>query len=218
MWIWLATVVAFFSLPESKPIGYVMPAVFPLAFLIAEPVLAAWRSDRRGARRLAVASLAAAVAICVGAVAWLALRYDRDNTALAQTLLHLRAPNDPVVFVDEYFFDVPLHARLKEPVPVIADWRDPKIGARDNWRRELAEAAPFAPARGAALLVDAAQGYALRCGTAPLWAVVKRDDEARVAAQAEATRVFASRHAALWRLAPQSCANAASASMRAPGP
>ena len=79
-----------------------------------------------------------------------------------------RAPGDPVVFVDEYFFDVPLHARLRDPVPVIADWHDPDIVERDNWRRELAEAAPFAPERAAALLVDARQGFraALRQGAA----------------------------------------------------
>ncbi|HEV7578096.1 MAG TPA: glycosyltransferase family 39 protein [Caldimonas sp.] len=218
MWTWLVTVVVFFSLPESKPIGYVMPAIFPLAYLIAEPVLAAWRSERRGWRRLAIASLAGAVAIGVGAVAWLATRYDRDNTALAHALLRLRAPGDPVVFVDEYFFDVPLHARLTDPVAVIADWHDPKIAERDNWRRELAEAAPFAPARSAALLVDAAHGYALRCGTAPLWAVVKLDDEARVAAQADATRVFAANRAALWRLAPQRCAAPAPSPSPTPAP
>ncbi|MEO8311888.1 MAG: glycosyltransferase family 39 protein [Caldimonas sp.] len=209
MWTWLASVVVFFSLPESKPIGYVMPAIFPLAFLVAEPVLSAWRHERRLPRGLVVATFAGAVAICIGATAWLALRYDRDNTALGRTLDQLRAPGDPVVFVGEYFFDVPLHARLTEPVAVIADWNDPKIAERDNWRRELAEASAFAPERGAALLVDAAHGYALRCGKAPLWAVVKLDDEARVAAQPEARRVLVSHHAALWRLAPQPCVSSA---------
>ena len=206
MWTWLLVVVAFFSLPESKPVGYAMPALFPLAFLVAEPALAAWQGGRRGLRRLVVTSLVVAVSICLGAVAWMATRYHRDNTALARTLLGLRAPGDPVVFVDEYFFDIPLHARLAAPVPVIADWSDPMIAARDNWRRELAEAAPFAPARGAAVLVDAARGYAQRCGKAPLWVVVKQKDEARVATQPESTRVLASNGAVLWRLAPQPCA------------
>lgn len=211
MWTWLVVVIVFFSLPQSKPVGYAMPVLFPLAFLIAEPVLKAWRSGRAGPRRLAVASLAGAVAVCIGAVLWAATRYDRDNTALARTLLAMRAPGDPVVFVDEYFFDIPLHARLAEPVPVISDWHDPTIAERDNWRRELAEAAPFAPARAAAVLVDARRGYALRCGNAPLWAVVKLQDEARVAAQPQATRIVAQNRAALWRLAPQPCAGGAAA-------
>ncbi len=137
---------------------------------------------------------------------WAATRYDRDHTPLARALVAARAPGDPVVFVDEYFFDVPVLAHLDKPVPVIADWLDPKIEQRDNWRRELAEAARFAPDAAARLLVDPTHGFALRCGTSPLWVVVKNQDEPLVAAQRDAVRVVASRHAALWRLAPQNCA------------
>ena len=218
MWTWLASVIIFFSLPESKPVGYAMPVLFPLACLIAEPVLAAWRSGRQGPRRLVVASAASAVAVCLVAVAWAVTHNGRDNTALARALAGLRAPGDPVVFVDEYFFDIPLHARLEQPVPVIADWSQRKVAERDNWRRELAEAAPFAPARAAALLVDARRGFALRCGTAPLWAVVKLKDDALVAAQPDATRVLASPHVALWRLAPRQCGRADAALQRAVSP
>jgi hypothetical protein len=205
MWIWLGVVIVFFSLPRSKPIGYSMPVLFPLAFLVAEPALAAWRQAGIGWRRAVVASMAGAVALCLGAVGWGALRYDRDNTALARTLARVRVPGEPIVFFDEYFFDLPLHARLDAPVPVIADWSDPRIAKHDNWARELAEAAPFAPVRGAGLLVDAKRGFALRCGKAPLWVVVKVTDEAKVADQPEAKRVAASKRASIWRLAPQAC-------------
>jgi len=209
MWVWLATLMVFFSLPESKPVGYAMPMLFPLAYLIAEPALAAWRSGRAGARRLAEASAVGAVALCLAAVFWAGTHYDRDNTAVARALHDLRAPGDPVVFVDEYFFDIPLHARLPDPVPVIADWSEERVAVRDNWRRELAEAAPFAPKLGARLLVDATHGFALRCGKAPLWAVAKPDDDALMAAQGDATRVFAANRAVLWRLAPRPCGPAA---------
>jgi 4-amino-4-deoxy-L-arabinose transferase-like glycosyltransferase len=210
MWIWLATVIVFFSLPQSKPAGYVMPALFPAGFLIAEPALAAWRGSNPAWRRLARSTLAVSVAICLAAVAWAGFSYDRDQTLLARTLLASRAPGDPVAFFDEYFFDVPLLAHLREPVAVIGDWKDPNIGNRDNWRRELAEAVRFAPGRAAAILVDPARGFALRCGTAPLWVVVKTQDEAKVAAQLDATRIAASHRAALWRLAPQVCSGAPS--------
>jgi len=214
MWIWLATVVVFFSLPQSKPVGYIMPALFPLAFLVAEPALAAWRSTRAAWRGAVAASVALAVVVCAGAVAWMATRYQRDNTALAHTLRAVRAPGDPIVFVDEYFFDVPLHARLSAPVPVVSDWHDPAIPTRDNWRRELSEAGEFDRARAAALLVDAQHGFALRCGKAPLWVLVKRQDEAPVAAMADAARVATSHGASLWRLAPQACASASTSADR----
>ena len=206
MWVWLLSVVGFFSLPESKPVGYVMPALFPLAFLIAEPVSAAWNGARPAWRTAVAASLAVAAAICVGAVAWMATRYHGDHTALARTLLAERAPGDPVLFVDEYFFDVPLHARLTEPVAVVSDWNDPAIPQRDNWRRELSEAAQFDRPRAAALLVDRSRGFALRCGQAPLWVVVKSQDEAPVAALPGAVRITTSNRVALWRVAPEACA------------
>jgi len=208
MWVWLLSVVAFFSLPESKPVGYIMPALFPLAFLIAEPALAACRAARPAWRAAVWSSLAIAVAICVGAVAWMATRYHGDNTVLARALRAARAPGDPVLFVDEFFFDVPLHARLTEPVAVVSDWNDPTIAQRDNWRRELSEAAQFDRLRAAALLVDRSRGFALRCGRAPLWVVVKSQDEAPVAALAGATRVTTSNGVALWRVAPQACTGA----------
>ena len=212
MWIWLGVVIVFFSLPRSKPIGYSMPVLFPLAFLVAEPALAAWRQAGLGWRRAVVASVAGAVALCLGALGWAALRYDRDNTALARTLARVRMPGEPIVFFDEYFFDLPLHARLDAPVPVIADWSDPRIAKHDDWRRELAEAAPFAPARAAELLVDAKRGFALRCGASPLWVAVKVTDEAQVAAQPDAVRIAASKRASLWRLAPHACPAASSPS------
>ena len=206
MWAWLSIVVVFFSIPQSKPVGYSMPVLFPLAALVADAVVARLGAGSARTRQAALASAGVAVALCLGAVAYSSATYDRDNTALARTLARLRAPADPVVFVDEYFFDIPLHARLAEPVPVISDWQDPAIARRDNWRRELAEAAPFAPALAATVLVDAQRGLALRCGTAPLWAVVKSDGEAAVAALPGATRAALSNRVALWRVAPADCA------------
>jgi len=67
------------------------------------------------------------------------------------------------------------------------------------------------------VLVDAQRGFALRCGTSPLWVVVKRQDEATVAALADAARIATSNGASLWRLAPQACSpGAAGADGRRP--
>ena len=215
MWTWLLGILVFFSIPQSKPVGYSMPVLFPIAFLAADALHAAWHNGRVAPRRLVQASFAVALLICLGAAIGSALTYDRDNTKLARVLLKERAEGDPVVFVGEYFFDIPLHARLKSPVPVTSDWRDPKIVLRDNWRRELAEAAPFMPELASTLLVDAPRGFALRCGTKPLWAVVKVDAEGTVAAVPGATRVAESNRGVLWRIAPASCAASAGAASTA---
>ena len=209
MWIWLGGVLVFFSLPQSKPVGYAMPVLFPIAFLAADAALAAWRLERRWPRLAVQASLGLAVAICIAAVVGSAATYDRDNTALARTLLKLRGADEPVIFSGEYFFDIPLHARLKDPVPVTGDWTDPKIAMRDNWRRELAEAVPFAPELAARVLVTHEQGYALRCGTRTLWVVVRVDAEGRVSALPGASRVATSNRGSLWRVPAANCAAAA---------
>ncbi|MGZ5235356.1 MAG: ArnT family glycosyltransferase [Caldimonas sp.] len=208
MWTWLVTVLVFFSIPQSKPIGYSMPVLFPIAVLAAEAIVVrlAAGGGAGKARIAAIASAALAALICLVAIVYTDATYHRDNTELARTLARQRTPGDPVVFVGEFFFDVPLHARLTEPVAVISDWKDPTIAQRDNWRRELAEAAPFAPALAARVLVDTAQGLALRCGSAPLWVLVKSGaEEAPVAALPGATRVAVSNRVALWRVAPERC-------------
>ena len=205
MWIWLAVVLVFFSIPQSKPIGYAMAVLFPVAFLVGDAVASVTRDGTRRAFRPAMVSASIAALLCLTAVAYFSLAYDRDNTALSRTLLRLRAPGDPVVFAGEYFFDIPLHARLSEPVFVISNWQDPEIVRHDNWKRELAEAAPFAPDVAAAVLVDAEHGFARRCGAAPLWVVVKSDNESSVAAFPDATRVDMSNRVSLWRLGSAGC-------------
>ena len=212
MWIWLAVIVGFFSLPQSKPVGYVMPALFPLAFLIAEPALAAWHSRRT----------AAAPRRCRQP------RRDRRDLSRSPSAWRRHAttattPRSPTRCATHGHPVIRLCSsrstsstsrcthNCATPVPVIADWHAPDIFTRDNWRRELAEAAPFAPERAAALLVDARQGFRLRCGKAPLWAVVKNGDVPIVAALPGALRVAATHHAELWRIAPQACTSAESA-------
>jgi 4-amino-4-deoxy-L-arabinose transferase-like glycosyltransferase len=209
MWIAVAVIVLFFSLPSSKPPGYALPVLFPLAWLIADAITARLSVATLVARMrmpaVASACLGMAVAICLAMIGWAHFAYDKDHTALGRALGRLRAPGDPVLFLGEYFFDVPLHARLTEPVYVASNWRDPDIARRDNWRRELAEAAPFDPQTAARVLVDEAAGLARRCGNAPLWVVVKADAEAVVAAVPGAGRVAAEHGASLWRIAPGDC-------------
>ena len=212
MWTWLGVVVLFFSIPRSKPVGYILPALFPLAFLVAEPVLAAWRMSRR--QRLVVASALLATSVCVGGVVWLATRYDRDHASIASTLHQLRAPADSVVFVGDYFFDVPFLADLREPVPVVADWRPERVAEHDNWRRELAEAATFAPAKATALLSGSLAS--MPCGDRPRWVLVGVADEAPLLSLPGATRIAQARQVELWKVAGETCRMASRAPRAAP--
>jgi hypothetical protein len=199
MWTWLIAVVAFFSLPESKPATYVVPAFVPLAWLVADAIAATGRR----ARWLGTATLVPGALLSAGYVVVSGLTYEGDNRALARALGALRGPDDATVFVRTYGYDIPMYARLRDPVRVAYDWRDPRLAADDDWRRELAEAGRFAPQQAAALLQDESAGLRPLCDRTK-W-VVAPAAAAPFPPGSSATRVFESHGRALWRVPRASC-------------
>jgi len=154
MLCWLGVVLAFFSLPASKLVGYILPAVPPWAWLLAQ---AARHAAPGGARRRAGATLAASILLCAG-IALAAAAVEQPDARAAGAVLRTRmAPGDTLVSFGTYPFDMPLYARLDVPVWVVDDWRDPGIDNHDNWRKELRDAMAFDPRQGARVLVSAAQ-------------------------------------------------------------
>jgi hypothetical protein len=112
---------------------------------------------------------------------------------------HRRAPAQPVAFVEGYYFDLPFYARLRQPVPVLDDWDDPRIAARDNWRRELVDAGQFAPAVVAQRLVlPAVLGQPGNCPGRRSWVVGPSDLGKRWPQLADAAPVATTRELALW--------------------
>jgi hypothetical protein len=193
MWAWLATVTLFFSVPESKPLGYVMPVLFPVSFLVADAVL----RERRRWLALTTVVVAAAGSLAY-VVALFGLAYEQDHRALATTLAALRKPGDPVAFVGDYYYDVPIYARLERPARVSGDWSDPHFWHTDDWRRELKEASAFAPAVAAHILMSRNEALSVACGT-QLWVVAPAGAE-RAEDLSRAIRIFSANGAVLWRL------------------
>jgi hypothetical protein len=157
---WVVAVVAFFSLPASKLVGYALPALAPLAAVLALIVARgrAWRW-----------LLPAAAVACIGLVVVLGHRPADSHRDVAWALRALAAPNDRVAFIGEPYFDVPFYARLTAPPIVVADWDDPSIATHDDWRKELSDAARFAPDRGRRILLRTADLGRLRCLGATVW-------------------------------------------------
>jgi hypothetical protein len=91
-------------------------------------------------------------------------------------------------------------------VPVLSDWHDAAIARHDNWKRELAEARPFAPELAARLLLDEASGLELRCDSTPLWAVATAGAQARMTTIPGAHLVELFNDVSLWRVAPEGAA------------
>ena len=191
---WIAAVVGFFSLPSSKLVGYVLPALAPWCALIAMAIVAAARS----ARAVRVVSGVAA-ALCLGTVLALAWQAPGSNRAAAEVLAARLAPGDKVAMVDDYLYDVPFYARLTAPVTIASDWADPDLPKHDNWRKEIYDAARFDPAKARTVLVPIARLGSIACGAHAVWFVVRAGHGAALQALPGIAKAYADRHTELWR-------------------
>ena len=72
-------------------------------------------------------------------------------------------PEDTFVSLHTYPFDLALYARVPRPTWVVDDWLNPEVPTRDNWRKELYDAAQFDPATGQEVLVSPAEFNARLC-------------------------------------------------------
>lgn len=218
---WVAAILLFFSLPASKLVGYIMPALAPWCALLAAPLAglpinhppagstsSLTRRTRHTLRWLPLpgqVALALAAALCLGSVGTLAWQAPKSNRDLGLALRAQAAPGDQVVLVDNPFQDVLFYARLARPALVASHWGDPAIAQQDNWRKELADAARFAPARAAQVLYPIDALPALVCHGQRVWLVAGDDQAARLAGVPGATLVLQGHHAQLWRAEPRAC-------------
>ncbi len=170
MLVWCLTIVVFFSIPRSKLIGYVLPALPPLACLIACTVAAAVARSRR-ARGAARWTAGLAGLACVAAVASAGLLGVPPGARLRLPAGEAVGPDDQVLMLDTYFYEIPFYWRLRRPVMVLGDWSPASLAASDDWRNELHDAGQFNPERGAALLVAPDQLPAKLCVPRATWLV-----------------------------------------------
>jgi 4-amino-4-deoxy-L-arabinose transferase-like glycosyltransferase len=187
---WVFAVLLFFSLPRSKLVGYILPALVPTAFLLLE----AWRGLRFAPRVMALSAV-----LCVAIVPSLMRWGHPDHSDLGQALQQRVAPGDRVVLLGEAFFDLRLQARLPAPPAVLAPWAELRRQGGDSWQRELMDAARFAPDGGTAVLWTPERLAAARCEPGRLWLLVETREP-----PAEARLVYRARRGALYEL-PHSC-------------
>jgi hypothetical protein len=197
-WTWLVATLAFFSLPESKLIGYILPAAFPLALLAADAYVHA-RVPLHALPAWWRASAALAVVACVVAVAYGTLRPLHSARAIG-VALRAAAPDDRIVFVRHYWFDVPVYARLRRPVVVLDDWSRDKARRNDNWRKELADAGDFDAAAAASTLWPLADAARVLCTSTATWIVGERQVTGELPMLAAATLMSHEGELRLWRL------------------
>ncbi len=216
-WWWVA-VIGFFSLPSSKLVGYALPALAPWCAVLGVAV-AASRSKLKNAWASAWAwTLAFAVFACLGLVflltsaattAALKIKPPTSSKAVAAVLAAQIKPGDRVVFVDEMFYDLPFYAGLKQPPIVASNWADPNVPLRDNWRKELFDAARFDPARGRELLWPLGQLNTLTCAEAAVWFVLKDASATQMSQVPNAVGVVTQGDVRLMRAPGRACLGSA---------
>lgn len=175
MWIWILGIVGFFSIPSSKIVGYVLPVLPPLAYLIAEGL-----ARRRGGAtppRMPIGPAVLAGTICLGAIAANNIFNHKTDRSLSARIAAQRQPNEAVVFLRNQFFDVPFYLGLKAPVRIFDDWRATKTSKADNWRKAMADAGRFDPQRAAQLLFDVAQLDRTLCASPVTWLIAPKGAE-----------------------------------------
>ncbi|GAB4405527.1 MAG: glycosyltransferase family 39 protein [Rhodoferax sp.] len=142
-WIWVGAITVFFSIPNSKLVGYILPVLPPLCVLAAlgwERSLGARPSGARWFAGLVALNLAIALALVltVGKVT----RASRTQD-VAAVLACAARPHDTIWVADGFPYDLPLYAQTTRPLRVVADWSALRQSAGDGWQRELFEGADF---------------------------------------------------------------------------
>ncbi len=199
MWLWLATITAFFSLPQSKLVGYILPAAAPLAFLIGDSAALGYAQSAR-LRRLWRFSAGTAGVVCLAVVIVATVYAPKSSRNISRILASRAAPGEPVIFLQKYFFDVPFYAALRTPALVVDEWDDPDLSHHDNWRKELFDARQFAsPAAPPVLLLRADLANVL-CHAGASWVVGHRRLAGQYPELAGGTEVAAIGEDALWRV------------------
>lgn len=205
MWIWVAMIVLFFSLPKSKLLGYVLPALPPLAFLIADG-FSSLTFPSIVARRVWRVSTALGIVLGVGAVLTFSVHPLHSSKQLAAALESRHGTGEPIFMLNHFYYDIPFYARLGLPVRVVDDWSNPNLRNLDNWRKELADAGQFAPMRSAATLITPAALPASICDSAVSWVIGATTAGATYRFLDHANAVFSSGGTTLWRVASGSLA------------
>jgi 4-amino-4-deoxy-L-arabinose transferase-like glycosyltransferase len=200
-WVWAAVVLVFFSLPKSKLVGYILPAVPPFVILATLGLIARQGPSPR-ARKLWGAAAGFGVVSSLATVMFVAWYPAPSTQGIARALLETRRNDGPVVMLGRYDFDTPLYARLVQPMWVVERWDDPEhVRSRDNWRKELADAARFTPALAGQVLITPDALPARLCAAPMSWLVAGAGPETWPIL-AVADQVAQWRTSILWRFDP----------------
>ena len=142
-WIWFGAITLFFSIPNSKLVGYILPVMPALALLSAlgwERAMVHRASAGKVFTGLSVLAIGIALVIVtqVGHVTRTGRAQD-----VALVLACAATPSDTIYASDAYPYDLPFYAQTSKAMVVLQDWPMLRKNVGDGWHRELFEGADF---------------------------------------------------------------------------
>jgi len=163
MWIWLLLILVFFSIPQSKLVGYILPVLPPLAFIFAEFFRGILLTDgvlsepenadraRIGAASRAVQrNFLARVLVCfaLGVAGLIYLSWGRlPGSSRGASAIAAAPPaegsDDRYYSLDYYPFDFRFYMGNNPDLLVVSNWDDNTLPTKDNWQKELWDARNF---------------------------------------------------------------------------
>lgn len=203
---WIGFILVFFSIPTSKPLGYIMPVLPAMAVIASMLMVQAW-PDAASPKRSLWVTLVVAVLACIIAIATIIHHAQRVATyQMGIQAASVVAKDDQLLMIGKYRFDLPFYLHLQRPAWILADW-PAAVNAplADSWEKELLEAQTFDPQAGAHQLLSDDTLLQQVCLLAPhqaLWVVGDAGSPRHFDALATATPLVNVRGHLLWRLAP----------------
>ncbi|MFG5778267.1 ArnT family glycosyltransferase [Comamonas sp. J-3] len=214
MLVWAVVVLLFFSVPQSKIVGYVLPALPPLAYAVVRCWGAVWRANGspgqgeslglRGWRGFRLA-IGVAAAVCVVLAVGLGTKAVPAK-AQWQSLKTLAAHSgERVMMLGHLYYEVPFYLPAQYPAWVVDDWHSDPAKQADNWKKELLDAAQLAPEQASQWLLQGPQAAEQLCAKTVVWVVGERAAFAALAPALAAEKPMAQiGPTAVWRIDPSS--------------
>lgn len=151
-WVWLLVILVFFSVPKSKLIGYILPAIPPVAMLVVQ----SWNNIQKRKKYpqfwfWIFCGLSVATSLGLNFLA----RHNSLQNASADVADALKChvqKQDEIYVLGEYPYDFSFAMNGQKPITVVQDWDDAKKNALDDWRRIFFEGVHFDEKSGQALL------------------------------------------------------------------
>lgn len=179
-WIWIGSILLFFSIPTSKLIGYILPVVPAFALILAIWLDRQWpetadKAERKTPRLAAILATGGA-ALGLTAVVTFSLIDHKSLKDLAAQLRPKIAAGEQVAFVNYYFYSAPFYLQDHWPVRFVGPWTNSKAVGGDSSNSEFATSSQFAPDMARQVLIPLEQLPKMACGTTVTWAFMRDRD------------------------------------------